>query len=144
MYDLKSIRGQIDQLIKEKEQLLKVIWGTENIPFLCCLQQADAIHKLYEPAFSRLDIAFKVAEWHMVNSQMISISERMPEENQYVLVLYHETFIHCVFSGGAWFQITPTGVRKFDDGENGIRWYSQEITHWMPLPSIPPPMSNAD
>lgn len=59
-------------------------------------------------------------------SQWISVSERLPEENEYVFTIKEDTEIinACWFHKGL-FECTESGNNVTD-----------QVTHWMPLPKV--------
>ena len=76
---------------------------------LYCKSAADAIEELSSP------------EW-------ISVSDRLPERDKYVLV-----FVKGAYDDGEEFQYISS------DYHNGVRFdqYSELVTHWMPMPEPP-------
>ncbi|HFG3780297.1 TPA: DUF551 domain-containing protein, partial [Escherichia coli] len=61
----------------------------------------------------------------------ISCSERMPDDNQHVIILCDGAFVlYAQYRDGEFFDVVRNGEEFFET-------QSRNVTHWMPLPDPP-------
>ena len=69
----------------------------------------------------------------------IPVSERLPEENQIVAVIDtcgngRHSHISSLYEVAAWVKVKGDKMFRFIHGSN---WSSCDVTHWMPMPTLP-------
>ena len=69
----------------------------------------------------------------------IPVSERLPEENQIVAVIDihgngRHSHISSLYEVAVWVEVKGDKMFRFIHGSN---WSSCDVTHWMPMPTLP-------
>ena len=82
----------------------------------------------YEPILKRLEKLEKLEKFEQNNNEWISVQDRLPEINTYVLIVY------AGYSMFVAYRDNSEGDLCFR-GDDGNPLYN--ITHWMPLPEPP-------
>jgi len=68
------------------------------------------------------------------NGEWISVKERLPDKNDYYICIYIDDESDRMTD----IMFYNKGIRKFIGRlEVGDAMYGDEVTHWMPIPSLP-------
>ncbi|MCS0745748.1 DUF551 domain-containing protein [Escherichia coli] len=79
--------------------------------------------------YESLKVAMR--NYPVIPDSWISCSERMPDDNQHVIILCDGAFVlYAQYRDGEFFDVVRNGEEFFET-------QSRNVTHWMPLPAAP-------